>query len=53
MVALAAEEEERANLDLPKKLFHCAACRAPLKPPVFKVLTPPTFELAPKIIVKK
>ncbi|XP_044343963.1 E3 ubiquitin-protein ligase SINA-like 5 [Triticum aestivum] len=29
-------EEEPANLDLPKKLFHCAACRAPLKPPVFK-----------------
>ncbi|XP_044343838.1 E3 ubiquitin-protein ligase SINA-like 5 [Triticum aestivum] len=36
MVAVAAEEEEPANLDLPKKLFHCAACRAPLKPPVFK-----------------
>ncbi|KAM3207598.1 hypothetical protein ACQJBY_062692 [Aegilops geniculata] len=36
MLALAAEEEEPANLDLPKKLFHCAACRAPLKPPVFK-----------------
>ncbi|XP_037409349.1 E3 ubiquitin-protein ligase SINA-like 5 [Triticum dicoccoides] len=34
--AMLAEEEEPANLDLPKKLFHCAACRAPLKPPVFK-----------------
>ncbi|XP_044971895.1 putative E3 ubiquitin-protein ligase SINA-like 6 [Hordeum vulgare subsp. vulgare] len=35
MVA-AAWEEEPATLNLPKKLFHCAACRAPLKPPVFK-----------------
>nr|CDM81186.1 unnamed protein product [Triticum aestivum] len=34
--AMAEEEGEAVNLDLPKKLFHCAACPGPLRPPVVK-----------------
>uniref|UniRef100_R7VZ71 E3 ubiquitin-protein ligase SINA-like protein 5 n=1 Tax=Aegilops tauschii TaxID=37682 RepID=R7VZ71_AEGTA len=36
MAAVEAEEVEAVSLALPKKLFHCAACLAPLKPPVFR-----------------
>lgn len=38
MAAVAAEEEELVNVDMPKKRLHCAVCRAALKPPIYKVL---------------